>query len=149
MEMSQPGLEMSITLPCREHVRMPEPDVLILYSPKREQTLIENNSSPTAAHLVVDGPALAFHLRLSLGFLEHFSSFGKKRLSCFCTVSAPLWWHTACLGACQAKAASLLRHVLHAHPPQQSSDFLPPLPPPFSIGELLIDLGPFLKVAAL
>lgn len=128
---------------------MPEPDVLILYSPKYDQILIKNNSSLNTAHLVVDKPALAFHLQLSLGFLEHFSSFGRKRPSCFCTVSAPRWRHTAHLGACQAKAASLLRHSLHAHPPQQSSDFLPPLPPPFSIEELLIDLGPFLKVAAL
>lgn len=47
MEISQPGLEMSISLPCREHLRMPEPDVLILYSPKRDQILIKNSSSPT------------------------------------------------------------------------------------------------------
>lgn len=56
---------------------MPEPDVLILYSPKREQILIKNNSSPNTAHLVVDRPALAFHLRSSLGFLERFSSLGR------------------------------------------------------------------------
>lgn len=88
MEISQPGHEMSISLPCRERLRMPEPDVLILYSPKHDQILIKNNSSLNTAHLVVDKPALAFHLQLSLGFLEHFSSFGRKRPSCFCTVSA-------------------------------------------------------------
>lgn len=60
----------------------------------------------------------------------------------------PLWKHIACLGARQAKAASLPGHGLRAHPPQQSSGFLPPLPPPLSAEELLIDLGPFLKVAA-
>lgn len=148
---ARPGDEHLTSLPCREQLRLPEPDVLILYSPKRDQILTKNSSSPNATHLAVDKPALAFPLQLSLGFLEHFSSFGRKRPGCFCLVSAPLWRHTACLGACQAKAASLLRHGLRAHPPppQHSSDFLPPLPPPLSIEELLIDLGPFLKVAAL
>lgn len=116
MEIGQPGLEMSVPLPCREHLRMPEPDVLILYSPKHDQILIKNDSSLNTAHLIVDKPALAFHLQLPLGFLEHFS-FGRKLPSCFCTVSARLWRHTACLGACQAKVASLLRHSLHCPSP--------------------------------
>lgn len=109
---------------------MPEPDVLILYSPKHDKTLIKSNSSLYTAHLVVDKPALVFHLQLSLRFLEHFSSFGRKCSSCFCIVSGvlaegtPLWKHAACLGARQAKACRLLRRSLHAHPPQQSSGFL-------------------------
>lgn len=118
---ARPGDEHLTSLPCREQLRLPEPDVLILYSPKRDQILTKNSSSPNATHLAVDKPALAFPLQLSLGFLEHFSSFGRKRPGCFCLVSAPLWRHTACLGACQAKAASLLRHGLRAHPPPPST----------------------------
>lgn len=133
---------------------MLEPDVLILSSPRHDEIVTKSSSCPHTVHLAVDRLALAFHLQLSPGFLEHVSSFGRKRPSCFCTVSGvlaegtPLWKHTACLGARQGKAASLPRPGLRAHPPQQSSGFLPPLPPPLWVEELLSDLGPFLKVAA-
>lgn len=66
---------------------MLEPDVPILYSPKHDEIVTESSSSPHTAHLAVDRLALAFHLQLSPGFLEHVSSFGRKRPSCFCTVS--------------------------------------------------------------
>lgn len=101
------------------------PDVWILYSPKHDKIRIKSNPSLHTAHPACSGlpsPCLSGFWNASLW---EGSTWAASALSaaaeCLLKALTPLWKHTACLGARQAKAASS-----HAHPPAPArASFLP------------------------
>lgn len=151
VDTSQAGWEMILPLACREHLRTPGPDVLILHSPWCDKTPIESISLFLAS-LPRGGPQPALLLP---SVSRHISSYGRA------PAASALSAERSRSGTRSSPAACSLNVWAPAKPLPPSLPGLPTPPPsesptsflhhhlPFSTEELVIDLGPFLKVAAL
>lgn len=146
VEMGQTGRGMTrtiISLPCREHLRTPRPDVLILRSPRCD-TIPTKSMSLLLASLPGVDPACSGRASVS----KHISSYGRAPAASALSAEPVLQQHTQCLGTCQAPAAQPPPAQPAAHPPPSES------PTSFlyhhlscSMEEPVIDLGLFLQVA--
>lgn len=145
MEMGQTGRRMITSLPCREHLRTPRPDVLVLHSPwcdKIPITIMVSAPGQPAG----GGPA-ALVVPLSLGLI---SSYGRAPAASALSAKHVFQRTLTVWAPAKAQPPGLASPGPASRPlpvnlllPSSVATFHP------SRRRLVIDLGPFLKAAIL